>query len=142
MNIEYAVHDTPIGKGLFTLQLITKGTLIWTFLQNTNVEVFDEKACTKHLASLPLAEAQTFLDTSYGLGDNLCLILDDGKYMNHSDDPNCKTDMLTGCTYATRDILRGEQLFEDYRCFTHPDFLYDLLQTYDCAPTYYALPAI
>jgi hypothetical protein len=40
-----------------------------------------------------------------------------------------------------RDIKAGEQLFEDYATFSHPAFLYPLLEKYNCAPDYYELPA-
>lgn len=72
--------------------------------------------------------------------DKLCLVIDDGRYMNHSTDPNCLTDMETGYTYAIRNIEPDEQLFEDYGTFDHPSFLLPLLQKYDCAPNYYELP--
>lgn len=73
--------------------------------------------------------------------DKLCLITDDGKYMNHSTDPNCLTDMETGNTFAIKNIKDGEQLFEDYRRFEHPVFLFPLLLKYECAPDYYDLPS-
>ena len=71
----------------------------------------------------------------------ICLIKDDGKYMNHADktsyECNCKTDLINGNCYAVRDIKIGEQLFEDYSTFSHPGFLYKLLKKYNCEPTYY-----
>jgi hypothetical protein len=70
----------------------------------------------------------------------LCLINDDGQYVNHSENPNCKTDLSTGHCYAIQDISVGEQIFEDYASFTHPPFLFPLLKRYDCEPDYYALP--
>lgn len=73
--------------------------------------------------------------------DKLCLIQDDGKYMNHSTGPNCLTDMKTGNTYAIKNIPKNDQLFEDYRNFEHPIFLLPLLKKYNCAPDYYDLPS-
>ena len=72
--------------------------------------------------------------------DKLCFIQDDGKYMNHSTQPNCITDMKTGHTYALRDIQPTEQFFEDYARFEHPAFLFSLLEKYQCAPDYYHIP--
>jgi SET domain-containing protein len=74
------------------------------------------------------------------LTDKLCYIKDDGKYMNHSTDPNCLTDMMTGDTYAVKDIEPDEQLFEDYGKFEHPKFLLPLLEKYECSPDYYEIP--
>ena len=101
---------------------------------------FDGPATRAHLELLSLAEAQRFLDMTYGIMDKLCLITDDGKYMNHSTSPNCETDMKTGFTYAIRDIEPDEQLFEDYARFEHPDFLLPLLEKYQCEPSYYEIP--
>jgi hypothetical protein len=61
----------------------------------------------------------------------LCLITDDGQYVNHSDDPNCKTHLVSGNCYAIKDIEKGEQIFEDYNSFSHPPFLLDLLKKYN-----------
>lgn len=72
--------------------------------------------------------------------DKLCLIIDDGKFMNHSTQPNCSTNMKTGDTYAIRVIEPHEQLFEDYAKFEHPEFLMPLLVKYNCAPDYYDIP--
>ena len=79
---------------------------------------------------------------SFEHADKLCYITDDGKYMNHSTEPNCWTDMKTGNTYAIRDINPEEQLFEDYGTFEHPSFLLPLLAKYDCAPDYYEIPSV
>ncbi len=88
-----------------------------------------------------LQDQQHFLDITFGKKDMICLITDDGKYMNHADKSsyncNCKTDIMTGNCYALRDITIGEQLFEDYSTFSHPEFLYTLLKKYKCEPTYY-----
>ena len=92
-------------------------------------------------ASFIVLAGYNLLSYNHKLSDKLCVILDDGKYMNHSTNPNCSTDMSTGNTYAIRDIEPDEQLFEDYQNFEHPIFLLALLQKYKCAPDYYNIPA-
>ena len=57
--------------------------------------------------------------------------------MNHSESPNCKTNMINGNVYAITNIKYGEQLFEDYSTFDHPTYLLPLLQKYKCVPNYY-----
>lgn len=141
MQIAYAVRDAEFeGKGLFSMENILQGTLIWRFRVGDNVTEYDEPAATKHLETLTMPEARDFLDLTYGIGDKLCFIRDDGRFMNHSIQPNCITNMSTGNTYALRDIEPNEQLFEDYARFEHPAFLFPLLEKYQCAPDYYEIP--
>jgi len=144
MNIIYLIKDTnKYGKGIFSQQNISKGALIWEYKRDINVREYDYERSCRHLHSLPsLADQQHFLDITFGKAEVLCLILDDGKYMNHADGgaSNCHTDLNTGNCFAKRDIISGEQLFEDYCTFSHPAFLYDLLQKYNCEPEYYTLP--
>jgi len=145
MNIHYVIRETEeYGKGIFTLEEIPAGTCIWTYKLNSNVFEYNEQQAETYLESLPnISAQQSFLDFSFGRGELLCLINDDGQYMNHADADkcNCKTDLLTGHCFSTRTIKQGEQLFEDYLAYSHPSFLYKLLKKYDCEPDYYALPA-
>jgi hypothetical protein len=145
MNINYELRETKdYGKGLFTLETIPAGARIWTYTLNENVFEYNADQSIAHLQSLPnLAAQQRFLDASFGKAEVLCLITDDGQYMNHASAPdcNCKTDLQTGHCYSLRPIPAGEQLFEDYASFSHPPFLFPLLKQYNCEPNYYALPA-
>ena len=154
MLIKYEIRETDKhGKGIFALENVKKGACVWEYVLysnanangNANVKEFDEQQSQTYLNSLPDLEAQqSFLNLSFGKDDVLCLILDDGQYMNHAEasDPqcNCKTDLKTGHCFATREIKAGEQLFEDYATFSHPSFLYPLLEKYNCAPDYYEMP--
>lgn len=143
MNIKHEIKTTEeYGKGIFALENIKAGTCIWSYNLNKNVFEYDENECKNHLSQLPtLAAQQEFLDYSFGKGDKLCLITDNGVYMNHADVSacNCKTDLNTGNCFALRDINIGEQLFENYATYSHPPFLFDLLKQYQCEPTYYDL---
>jgi hypothetical protein len=138
MQVPYEVKDTEWGKGLFAAADIAEGTLIWEYKLGVNIVEYDEQAALAALSTRTYKECQRWLDLTYGQRGLLCEILDDGKYMNHSTTPNCKT-RAGGNTYAIRSIAAGEQLFEDYALFDHPDFLYPLLEKYDCAPDYYDL---
>ena len=141
MNINYEIRETEYyGKGIYTLDAISAGTCVWTYKLNENVFEYNEKECIELLNSLPNLKAQQrFLDTSFGKGEVLCLILDDGQYVNHAELPlyNCKTDKTNGNCYAIRDIVAGEQIFEDYMSYSHPLFLFSLLKKYNCEPNYY-----
>jgi hypothetical protein len=143
MNFNCEIRDTShFGKGVFTLEEIKAGSCVWFYKLNENVVEYDEAQTIHHLNNLNnLQDQQHFLDITFGKKDMICLITDDGKYMNHADKSsyncNCKTDIMTGNCYALRDITIGEQLFEDYSTFSHPEFLYTLLKKYKCEPTYY-----
>jgi len=145
MNVNYLIKAAgECGQGIFAAEDITPGTRVWTYLLGENVFEYDADQCRDYLQQLPtLADQQRFLDCAFGKGGVLCLITDDGQYMNHADAPgcNCKTDLISGHCYAIRNIAAGEQLFEDYHSFSHPPFLFALLKQYQCEPTYYEMPA-
>ena len=142
MQVAFELKDAgDIGVGIFVTRAVMKGAMIWRYSAGINVNVYDAKSAISQLEKFTTrAEARNFLDLTYGLKDLLHEIKDEGRFMNHSDTPNCVTDKNLGHTYAARDIDAGEQLFEDYTTFDHPDFLYDLLEKYQCAPDYYPLP--
>ncbi len=146
MNINYEIRETnEFGKGIFVLEDIQAGTCIWTYKLNVNVSEYNEQECIAYLETLPnLSAQQSFLNYSFGKGELLCIINDDGQYMNHAEgnECNCKTDLQTGHCYSSRPIKSGEQLFEDYAAYSHPSFLYKLLQQYACEPDYYEMPEI
>jgi hypothetical protein len=140
MNIQYEIRENCYGKGIYVLQDIKANTCIWTYKLNNNVFEYSEEQSICYLESLTnLKEQQRFLDVTFGKGDKLCLITDDGKYVNHSDNPNCKTDLISGNCYAIKDIKKDEEILEDYSSFTHPPFLFPLLKKYNCEPTYYTM---
>jgi SET domain-containing protein len=140
MNEKIVVKNTRFGLGLISKEKIKKGEVVWKITPK-NVILYNEEECIKYLNSIQTdLEKKFFLDYTLGIKDKLCFILDDGKYMNHSLSPNCFTDMDTIVTYALRDIEVGEELFEDYRMFDHPPFLYNLLEKYNCFPDYYEVP--
>jgi hypothetical protein len=144
MNINYEIRETDqYGKGMFVLTDIAAGTCIWSYKLNENVFEYDEAQSIAYLAALPTLQAQQrFLDASFGKGPVLCLINDDGQYINHADASacNCRTDLSSGDCYSIRAIAAGEQIFEDYSSFSHPAFLFPLLKQYQCEPDYYELP--
>ena len=138
MNINYELRFNQYGKGIYVLEDIKANTCIWTYKLNNNVFEYSAEESISHLESLPsLEEQKRFLDLTFGKGDKLCLIIDDGKYVNHSETPNCKTDLITGNCYAIKNIKKDEEILEDYRSYTHPSFLFPLIKKYNCEPTYY-----
>lgn len=143
MNIDYEIRENKYGKGIYVMEDVKANTCIWTYKLNNNVFEYSAEQSISHLEQLPtLEEQKRFLEITFGKGDKLCLITDDGKYVNHSESPNCKTDLINGNCYSLRDIKKDEEILEDYNNFTHPPFLFPLLKKYNSEPTYYTIANI
>jgi len=143
MNIDYEIRENKYGKGIYVLEDVKANTCIWTYKLNDNVFEYSAEQSILHLEQLPtLEEQKRFLEITFGKGDKLCLITDDGKYVNHSETPNCKTDLINGNCYSIRDIKKDEEILEDYNNFVHPPFLFPLLEKYNSEPTYYTIADI
>lgn len=105
-KIPYEVQDTmfAMGNGLFAKENISKGTCIWKYMPGISVLEYNAEKAKAHLESMKtLSEQQNWLDMTYGLHGILVEIIDDGRYMNHSETPNCKTDEK-GDVYTLKDI--------------------------------------
>lgn len=111
------------GQGIFAKTLIVSGTIWWSVHPSDLVHI--SQANFKTLtASVQSPEIKAFLDTilhySYYVKeyDALLFIPDDGRYVNHSFEPNSKTVTDRLSSIALCDIQAGEEIFEDY---THYD---------------------
>ena len=91
------------GNGLFALDIIPMGTVIWELDDN------HPKYSAAEFRKLP-TEIQSLC---YWGGDGFICIHDNGEYMNHSCDPNC---WFQGDTVmvARRTIMPGEEVTYDY----------------------------
>jgi hypothetical protein len=108
--------------------------------KNKNVLTFNETNLESFLRNLSSYEkVKMFLDFSYGVSGEIHYIIDDGKYINHSLEPNCFTIMKDATMVALRDIEIGEMLTENYSTYTHPHYLKRILKDYDCEPDYYTM---
>ena len=105
------VRPSAHGLGLFTLERIPTGAMVWLWDDRTEIVLPDCKDYPEAFAS--------FLDT-YGCiaqGIGLVVNLDNARYMNHADEPNLIE--RDGANFAIRDIEIGEELTCDYRVFDH-----------------------
>ena len=106
------------GVGVFAAGPIAKGTVIWTLNER-----FDHVLSAADIAELG-PEQRNFVER-YGYPHTLkpemtVLELDNGRFMNHSDDPNTEfTDPAIG--WAIRDIAEGEEITANYAEF-EPNF--------------------
>jgi uncharacterized protein len=119
MLVETFVGPSAIeGVGVFAVERIRAGTKIWTFDRRFDIaipraELLAKPAC---VSSLMVRYAYPFHEDH----DVLILESDNGRFMNHSFEPN--TDFKPQIdAFAVRDIAPGEELLCDYREFD-PNF--------------------
>lgn len=109
MNIRVRVGRSCIdGKGVFAAQPIKKGTRI---LEYTGEKISRQEATER------VAQGNVyvfFLDPQYDIDGNTPK--NRARYINHSCDPNCESDIIAGRIWiiALRDIQEGEELSYDY----------------------------
>ena len=97
-----------------------------------------EKAVRKHLETLKNFEARRdWLVHVYMDEDMLNEILDEAGYMNHSTKPNLGSGEDPHSSYATRNIKKGEEFFEDYDSFGWPKWLIKLNTEYGIDLSYF-----
>lgn len=110
------------GLGCFAVELIPKGTKIWEFNPD-----FDRVYTTKEIKGLSLLELEYLDKYSYKNNGLYYLCVDNGRFINHSEDPNTVEDTKVQATYASKDIHPGEEVLSDYRTFgvNHVDLLHN-----------------
>ena len=104
------------GIGLFANEFIPKGTIIWENSPGLDI-VFSEKKYLK-LTGLDKEFVKKY---SFRYADKYYLCIDDSRFFNHSENPNCMDSEPIGNeigkTIALRDINNGEELTSNYRFF-------------------------
>ena len=100
------------GLGCFAVELIPKGTKIWEFNSD-----FDRVYSKNVIKGLSLLELEYLDKYSYRNNGLYYLCVDNGRFINHSIDPNTFEDNKIQATYASRDIQRDEEILSDYRTF-------------------------
>jgi SET domain-containing protein len=120
------------GIGVFATQFIPKGQQVYEF---EGID-FTKEEVAAILDSLLSDDGRLyFLEHIYGIKDKLIFLTNDGKFVNHSDNPN--VGRLPGWTYADidhgyalQDIEKGEELTEDYNTFCLESYLHRLANKY------------
>lgn len=109
MKVQIRVGRSHIdGKGAFAAQPITQGTRI---IEYTGERISRQEATER------LAQGNVyvfFCNTRYDIDGNTPQ--NPARYINHSCDPNCESDIIAGRIWisALRDIREGEELSYDY----------------------------
>ena len=119
-NIKYKVATSRFGRGIFAEENISKGTLVWSGVYGRNVRRFiNEKEVRLWLAEMPNDNVRKeWLQFPIVYDGGFELDMDDGRFLNHSPDPNIGyPSMEDNRCFALRDIKKGEELFEDYNSY-------------------------
>jgi len=102
------------GVGVFAAENIKKGSVIWKL--DTK---FDRLVTPGQIKEFPPHMQEFMARYAYPLHDKpdtLVLEADNGRFMNHSNNPNSDfKEIVVG--YAARDILKGEEILCDYSEF-------------------------
>ena len=111
------------GLGCFAVEFIPKGTKIWEFNSD-----FDRVYTKNEIKGLSLIELEYLDKYSYRNNNLYYLCVDNGRFINHSIEPNTVEDNKIQATYASRDIQPGEEILSDYRTFgvNSGDLLYNI----------------
>ncbi|MCA1654458.1 MAG: SET domain-containing protein [Sphingomicrobium sp.] len=113
MMVETVLRPSAIhGIGVFLVDAVAKGTLLWKFDSRID-RVYSEE----EIGSLPLL-TQQFLRTysTWHSGVDVWVLCgDNGRHFNHSDTPNSISDGIAfGADYAACDIAAESELTSDY----------------------------
>ena len=135
-----AVLDKSEGKGLgvFADQFIPANTKIAEISGES--KYFNEKEALAYLESLPSDEERVYwLAHVYAYKDKIALDPYDLPMFNHSFSPNTMTvvkDYNDAYTNGLRDILKGEELTDDYNTYPHLPFLDKLMEQHGIVEDY------
>lgn len=100
------------GKGLFADEDIAKGSVIWKYAPGTT-QRYKLKKFYDLIEKSEFETAKTLLTYSYVRKGYVYFVKDNTRYINHTEQPNIVFSS-NFAEVATRDILKGEELTENY----------------------------
>jgi hypothetical protein len=125
------------GSGVFAEDFIAEGTLLWV---PTLVKKYSRQEVLMYLSGITdREEAAIWLRQAFVLDNEpeyLCVnVDDDGRFVNHSSDPNTGFASTDRPSVALRDIAAGEELTCDYSGLGSPQWYRDLCSSYGALST-------
>jgi uncharacterized protein len=129
------------GVGLFADEEIKEGTPVWQYTPETCIVLtkpqFQELLQSYHKTEKELINYYLIYSYYQAKLNGMILCLDNGRFVNHSENPSLKAPMnlpkenAWQYSVAARDIKKGEELTEDYRTYDTSEWLDDLCQKYE-----------
>src|SRR5277367_3046895 len=110
--VETTVKPTPVGGlGLFAAQRLPKGTEVWKYIPG-----IDATYTREQIETFPeLFLRFLFRHASSTDGFKTYMVpIDDTRYTNHSDHPNCKTTLDGNTAYTFQNVNIGDELTLNY----------------------------
>ncbi len=112
--LAFEIRESKLaGKGAFAIRPIKKGERLIEYVGEriphpVADERYDDDSMEEHHTFLFTVSSRTVIDATHGGNES--------RYINHSCDPNCETEIEKGRVYifALRDIKVGEELAYDY----------------------------
>lgn len=113
-SLAFEIRDSVIsGKGAFAIRAIPTGERLIEYtgerIPHPEADArYDDDTMDRHHTFLFAVSSRTVIDATYGGNE--------ARFINHSCDPNCETEIEKGRVYiyAIRDIPMGEELHYDY----------------------------
>ena len=130
-------EDKVKGLGVFAKQDIAKGTMTWR--PTSLITKLSLAEVYARLESMTPESAQIFLKQAFVMpseDDKLCINPnDDGRFTNHSNNPNQYVPEGGKEAFAARDIKAGEELTINYSGLTSPPWYKELCHQYGVMST-------
>ena len=126
---EGRVDSSPIHSlGLFATELIPKDTVYWTYEEFVNVTTFSHTQYKYvHDSERTISLESKYMWTGFRVYsfyvkeiDSLLFVLDNARFINHSETPNSAFDYSKKGRIALRDIQPGEEITENYFSYGYP----------------------
>ena len=91
IQFPYRIAKSQFGVGVFFMKDIPKGSLVWKRKDGVNIKALKgKKQILDYLATFKSEdEKRLILDFAYFQGKEMCIIMDDAIFTNHSTNPNC-----------------------------------------------------
>jgi SET domain-containing protein len=112
------------GLGCFAAEFIPKDTLIWIFNPSLDRDLSEHQ-----LGGFSSLEKDFIKTYAYKHNGYYYLCIDNGRFINHADNPNTYESKQMQATYALKDIAEGEEILSNYAEFgiTQDDLRYNTL---------------
>ena len=104
------------GIGLFADEFVPKGTKIWEFVPGLDLKFTEEEY--KRFNGLNIDFLYKY---TYKCNGEYILCVDNGRFINHSDDANTDDSSSYFQTIAKKDIQAGEEITSNYNEFGRTD---------------------